>query len=87
MCDPRAHDLGKNLRIYDKMETVHFRRHKLTGVIGPQAHTAGSHLSEHAGTKGHLNNWISKILFVYKAEHFPFNAQQKHEYHYISLDM
>jgi len=40
----------------------------------------GSHLSEHTGTKGCSDNWNVRlsetILFVYKEEYFPFNAQQ-----------
>ena len=47
--------------------------------------TVGSHLSKHFGTRGRSDNWISEtILVVYKAEYFPFNAQQTiYEYHYF----
>ena len=44
--------------------------------------TVGSHSSKHAGTKG--CSISETILFVYKTEHFPFNAQQNiYEYHYM----
>ena len=43
-----------------------------------KSHAVGSHLSKHVGTGGLLdNNQINETIpFVYKAEHFPFNAQQ-----------
>ena len=57
-----------------------------TGSAGQAASYIYSrcHLSEHAGTK-ECSYWISEtIQFVYKAEHFPFNAQQDiYEYHYF----
>ena len=49
-----------------------------------------SHLSEHAGTKECSDNWnvwiSTTVLFVYEAEHFPFNAQQNiYEYYYFGV--
>ena len=43
-----------------------------------KSHAVGSHLSKHVGTGRFLdNNQMSETIpFVYKAEHFPFNAQQ-----------
>ena len=47
-----------------------------------QLSTVGSHSSKHAGTKG--CSISETILFVYKTEHFPFNAQRNiYEYLYI----
>ena len=50
--------------------------------------TVGNQLPEHAGTKGCSDNWnvwISEtMMFVYKAQHFPFNAQQNvYQYYYF----
>ena len=52
--------------------------------------TIGSHLPGHAGPSGCSDNWNVRrsetMLFVYKAEYFPFSAQQNiYEYHYCGV--